>query len=826
MKQAILEPVLGPAPVTRQVRRAAFCSHVGIAILVALAGACQSGGSPTQNQLTGSLAIAVGGLPSGGAAAIAVSGANGFHRVITKSETLTGLPIGNYGIAATEVSVSGDRYAPVTASQSITLTANVVMGASVNYAASTGRIQLTISGIPSGTSAAVQVTGPSGYSHVASESELITGLIPGEYTLSTGEVNFGGTNYLAAPGSQPVTVTAGATTPAGVTYVASSGTIVLSIAGLPAGTPAAVSVSGPAGFSQSVTDSRTLGGLAAGNYVINASPVNVDGMPYTPTSPSQTITVALGGTASAQVTYVAGNGGAVDLRVDAIYLTQAVQRYDGSVPLVAGRDAYLRVFVLANQPNTAQPSVRVRLFNGTTLVQTYLISAPGTSVPTAPNEGILGSSWNLLVSGSLIQPGLRILAEVDPANAIAESDKGNNQFPAGGNPGPVDVRALPSFAVRMVPVLQQSNSLAGNVTAANLESFLADLRQVLPVGPYDADLHPVYTTTAPALLSDNGNNAWNIILSEVLALRTADASNRYYYGVVKTSYSSGVAGMAFVGGAARTAIGWDFLPSGRAVMSHELGHTMGRQHAPCGPVGGSDPDFPNTGGMIGSWGLQISGMVLKPPGTPDLMGYCQPAWISDYNWTAMVQYRQSGFEGSPAGVAGEGLLIWGRITSEGIVLEPAFRVPVSVGSAPVPGTNQLDLLDQDGGLLRSVRFGSSEVGDLPGGAERQFAFVVPGGAGLDAVTALRVRAGGHSVTRSAQPAGDPEVTVTRVDPNRLSVRWNVNRYPMVLVRDGTTGRVLSFARGGNAVLWSTAQNVDLQFSSGSRTINRRERVLR
>ena len=45
-----------------------------------------------------------------------------------------------------------------------------------------------------------------------------------------------------------------------------------------------------------------------------------------------------------------------------MYLVQSVQTYDRTVPLVRDRDALLRVFVTANQVNTALPDVDVTLY--------------------------------------------------------------------------------------------------------------------------------------------------------------------------------------------------------------------------------------------------------------------------------------------------------------------------------------------------------------------------------------------------------------------------------------------------------------------------------
>ena len=65
----------------------------------------------------------------------------------------------------------------------------------------------------------------------------------------------------------------------------------------------------------------------------------------------------------ATVTYALTVPGTVNLGDRGLYLTQSVQPGD-TVPLVANRDAYLRVFVRADQANTVAPAVRVRLYQG------------------------------------------------------------------------------------------------------------------------------------------------------------------------------------------------------------------------------------------------------------------------------------------------------------------------------------------------------------------------------------------------------------------------------------------------------------------------------
>ncbi len=103
---------------------------------------------------------------------------------------------------------------------------------------------------------------------------------------------------------------------------------------------------------------------------------------------------------------------------------------------VAERDGILRVFAVASEANSLQPSVEVQFFHGGSPVHRETLLAPTSSVPTEVDESALAGSWNVAVPASLIQPGLTILAEVDPSGQIAEADEADNFFPASGSPLP------------------------------------------------------------------------------------------------------------------------------------------------------------------------------------------------------------------------------------------------------------------------------------------------------------------------------------------------------------------------------------------------------
>ncbi|MGN6392635.1 MAG: CARDB domain-containing protein [Gemmatimonadales bacterium] len=682
---------------------------------------------------------------------------------------------------------------------------------------STGSLAVTVLGLPASAAGAVTVTGPEGYQHHLSASETLAGLPAGEYTVAADPVTSAGQAYQPAPATQTVTISTTAT--ASVLYALAGGNLTLNVAGLPPGVSAAVHVTGPDNYRAEVTASTTLVNLYAGVYTVTAETVSPGGAGYNPSPATQTVNLPAAGESAANVSYTPASMAGFDLRIDGMYLTQSVQTYADDVPLVKDRDGYLRVFVTANQSNVAAPQVRVRLYQNGQLVTTLTIAPPGPSVPLWPDEGSVNASWNVPVPGSLIQPGLSILADVDPDNLVPEGDETNNAFPASGTPVVMDVHTTSAFSVHFVPVVQAANGRRGSVSDANKDSFLTAAMRIHPLAGYEADVGSPYTTMAPVLQGDNANGAWSTILSQIEALRVAEGSSRHYYGVVSPPYTSGVAGIGYIGGL--TAIGWD--RSGvDMVAAHEWGHNWGRKHAPCGGPSNPDASYPYANGTIGVYGFDVAARSIKPPSWNDLMGYCSNEWISDYTYRGVLAYREA-HPDAAADVAAPGfaqatqpcLLVWGRIERGQTVLEPAFQI-ITRPSLPVRGGPYVvEGRDRRGGQVFRVSFQPQEVADDPAGAQH-FAFAVPLQADRAAsLDLLRVTAPGRAtVSVRAAVAGAPVEVRAATEPGGVALRWDAVAHPMVMVRDPVSGHILSFARGGEVYLRTDRRALDVQLSNG------------
>jgi hypothetical protein len=688
-----------------------------------------------------------------------------------------------------------------------------------------GSLRVTIIGLPSGSSAAVTVSGPGGYSQPVTGTQILAGLAPGTYTLAASSVTADGSDYTPSPVSQTVAVHSSQTS-ASILYSTIGGSLRVTINGLGTTGSAAVTVTGPGGFNQSLGSTTTFNGLTPGDYVVTASDAAAaGGTTHTPSPTSQTVTVTARMSANATVTYSPPpSDGTVNLQVAGMYITQSVQSYAGSTPLVENRNGYLRVFVVADRVNSAAPSVRVRFYNAGLAIDSVLILPPGIATPTAVDESSLSFSWNVPVTGTLIQPGLGLQAVVDPAGAIFETNELDNVFPA--VPLPMTVRTMPPLNLTLVPITQSGRT--GDVS--NPDSLLSFTKKMLPLDAVDIVIRSPYVTSQT--LQANGTG-WQNVLSELDAVRVQAGDGRHYYGVANVSYTSGVAGVAYVtpdgGPAQQTALGWDYLPSGSIVAAHELGHNWTRNHAPCGGPAGVDPQYPHPDGSIGGYGMDVSSGTLKPANSKDIMGYCDPRWISEYTYGAVLDYL------SPPGpivmaqanqAVQPSLLVWGHIRDGELVLEPAFQVNTRPSLPQQPGPYSIEGRADDGSSLFALSFTPNEVADARE-TQQNFAFAIP----LPAVSAGRLASihltgQGRTVAQLQATAQPDSAQLRPVAGGRLELRWNANAHPVVMVRDTRTGEVLSFARGGSVELPLSRRQVDLLMSNGVKSRIKRVQVAR
>ncbi|MBA3346778.1 MAG: hypothetical protein H0T44_15995, partial [Gemmatimonadales bacterium] len=751
---------------------------------------------------------------------------------VSATESVANLAAGAHTVTLAEASANCTIEGESSRSFTVPSGGTVSVAYTITCAASTGSLSVT-------TVTAGSPADPDGYTVRVDDGAprtlgpgatvTIGELAPGAHTVLLGDLE---ANCTVQENPLEVTVAAAQTVSAtfNVTCTATTGSLTVTITGLPDGTAAAVTVVSPNNFSQGVTETETLSDLQPGLYEVTVDEVTSGGTTYSATPPNRTVTVAAGATATATVSYGRPAAPSLNLLIDGLHLTQSTQTPEGDVPLVDGRDAYLRVFVLSNEASSATPEVRVRVYVRGDLRSTLRVPARGSSAPTSKDESRLGSSWNVRIPGSLVGPGLSVLADVDPENTIAERNEADNDFPASGTPQAVVVRTAPALGVRFVPVRQRANDLQGDVSAANKSRFLESARRMFPLPGSESDVHAVYTTTtSDPLQADDGNGAWFTVLNEIDALRVAEGTSRNYYGVVRIGYPSGLSGMGYLG--LPTAIGYDDELDRSRVMAHELGHNWDREHSPCGNPGGVDSRYPYPGGLIGVYGLDVPSEELKAPSVPDIMGYCRDPWISDYTYRAVLDYRGAGSAASAMAAREQlCLLVWGRIVDGRPVLEPAFEVVTRPTLPKETGPYSVEGLTDDGARLFGFTFDAAEVADDPR-RTRHFAFAVPLSQGDAArLGSLRLTAPGAQAAavrpRVAQPSGAaaPDSIVARRIAGGVALQWNASAHPMIMVRDAATGEVLSFARGGTAQVATGSGEVDLVVSD--RVRSRHMRVAR
>jgi hypothetical protein len=319
---------------------------------------------------------------------------------------------------------------------------------------------------------------------------------------------------------------------------------------------------------------------------------------------------------------------------------------DRAAPVVQGKKSLVRVFVdtlTGYQPHTVRAVLRLASGAGPTdIVDQRSLTASST-------DAALTSTFSFQVAPELLTASTQLSVSLQESSCDdASGDPADARFPAEG------LQALAATEIDKLKVVIVPVRVDGRVPVtsdAELANMRASLLAYYPVPAVDLSVRSPLDWTSTVDPLDGAS--WSDLLNQIMRERRTDApgSNTYYFGLVQPAATfrnycvrGCVLGLApqttSVMPNAQVALGASFAdPQTYETMVHELGHAHGRGHAPCvenGEIDGVDAKYPEPTGATGSWGWDSRTNMLEPPTNKDIMGYCEPNWISAYNYAGIA----------------------------------------------------------------------------------------------------------------------------------------------------------------------------------------------
>lgn len=314
-----------------------------------------------------------------------------------------------------------------------------------------------------------------------------------------------------------------------------------------------------------------------------------------------------------------------------------------NAPLITDRKGLARVF-MSQQSKRYKPR-----FLTATL---HIVPQSGPEITLEDGETLavsaesdMATTFNFQYDEKAISFGTAIWVEVrDPKSTdvpIRFPSNGTLPLTVSKNPGRVRARIVP------VRYMADNSGRLPDTSQGQIDRIKTELMDMYPTNLVEVDVRD--PPVDGVVQVDPGGNGWQPLLQTIVDTRAQDMppSDMYYVGAFQPrSGFYQYCQQGCIVGLATTAD--PAVPAERAVLvtgytgdstaetvAHELGHTMGRHHAPCGGAQGVDPLFPYPSGDTGVPGWRASDTTFLFE-VNDVMGYCAPFWISDYTYKALA----------------------------------------------------------------------------------------------------------------------------------------------------------------------------------------------
>ena len=321
-----------------------------------------------------------------------------------------------------------------------------------------------------------------------------------------------------------------------------------------------------------------------------------------------------------------------------------------NAPIIAGRRARIRAYV---EPTSGWSSRQV-------MAQLNLTSGGSTqsftdekTISGASDETRRATLFEFDVPGRALDESTEIevmLLVQDGADA-ATAGPHEARFPRSGGSLALGAQSNEGIDIVVVPIRyggDGSNRLPDTSEPA-MTALRDHFHAVMPTS--EVRLTVREAVTYDGTVSARSSGGWSSLLNGLMNLRAEDNPTRgaYYLGLFNpaSSFQNYCGGACIAGIAPRNdrnaesqrvglALGYAD-ETNRFSAIHEIGHAHGRPHAPCGSVADADGNFPHSRGTIGVVGWDMRDDVFYSRQASDMMGYCDPKWVSDYTFEHLAR---------------------------------------------------------------------------------------------------------------------------------------------------------------------------------------------